>query len=242
MRARMRSGPALSAVLAGSLVMSTACTGVAPIAEGTSPPAAPTTRTSDPPQTRVPSAAPMPSATATASATAPSAPPAAPPALEDLVLTSEGLGTIRFGDDPADYDPRSAMLVAERVDCDRAWEGLLWYPVYPDHPFGVGISTEPREIYSITVMTDAISTEEGLRIGATFAEAKALYPEAALQSRSGKLERYVIDREPADLFFIVGSNALDYVIDDASPVGGIGAATAGLDIEVSPHPSVEGCI
>lgn len=189
--------PRLPLLLAASALLLTGCATTPTVdrpadAQASRPPVAEPAGPTAPPVTPVPPApqAPVPE------------PEPTRPALEDLVLTSEGLGTIRFGDDPEDYDPETSLLVPERDACGDGF--TIWASAYGGHEFAIAQLREPAgAVGLIGVRDDRIPTDRGLRSGMTLDEALVLYPEATLRAESIGIDLYAVDSTPGDIFFTV---------------------------------------
>lgn len=185
--------------------------------------------------------------TACASASTPGAPPAATsestpplpeqtaapmtaaprPPVEELVLSRDGLGSIRFGDDPFTYDSDEAMVWPEYDACGIP--GLVhWHANYADRPFDLGYIADDSEplpgVTGIQIRSESIETDRGLRIGMSEEEALALYPEAYISPDIGHIRRYIADDDPADLFFLV-SHSTREGLSDVRRVTSMGAVT-----------------
>lgn len=159
-----------------------------------------------------PTPAPAPTETPTASpeASATTEPePPSRPALEDLALSSEGLGTLRFGEVP-ESDPALSMVAFNPTACTDAETGEsfgivagdplagAWVidPAYIVDPepfnsgatFGVGVDADAGNIVTrIDLYSGDIPTDGGVRIGGDRADVVAGHPSAAL------VESYLTD-------------------------------------------------
>jgi hypothetical protein len=159
-----------------------ACTATAPAPEGTETVAAP-------------SATPTPTPTATPT-------PAGPPALGALVLSPDGLGTLRIGEpiDPllATYDAQGCLTPDREA---QGWDPndpalAAWIPNYAMIPIERGGHTyeyypfEPHHnddgtLEWLTVRSPEISTERGIHLGSLEDEVLAAYPEAERLDEGG---------------------------------------------------------
>lgn len=161
-----------------------------------------------PADTPVASEAPTSSPEASEAAPEPTASPTRP-AFDELVLSSEGLGTLAFGQ-PPETDPALSMVVFDPVACTDAVTGEPfgitagdplaggWFvdpayasPATPEssgQPFGVGINPDASNVLErIDLYTDQIPTDGGVRIGDDRADVVAGHPAAAV------VESYLTD-------------------------------------------------
>jgi hypothetical protein len=134
-------------------------------------------------------------------------PTPAPPALADLVVTPDGLGTLRIGDAPAP-DPATAMVAFDDDICVYPEYGIEagdplaggWAPlaIYGDGGPTAGI--EGNAAFQIFVKDDvvvridlkdsSIPTEGGVRIGDTRDDLLAAHPDAVKAASSPISEVY----------------------------------------------------
>jgi hypothetical protein len=124
------------------------------------------------------------------SATATPTPDPAPPRLEELVLTTEGLGTLVFGT-VADSDPATRMIYLDPEECvfeggpapgspeAAGWVPIDAYGIDEDRTFGVNVQ-EDGTFDRVDLYNDTIPTDRGLRIGDSRADALAAYPDAEI--------------------------------------------------------------
>lgn len=193
-----------------------------------------------------PSSAPI-SATATPTPTPSASPSASPvpiatrPSLEELILSFDGLGPLRLGDDPSMYDPATSIVeLGEPGWCGDA--PPLWEAVFPDRPFGNGfrafdIRVRDVGIEAIIVVSPKVTTVEGLRVGAPLADMLAIYPTAEFVGTQAQQDRYVVRGEPGTL-----------LLDVANGIGGeyglvfaIGVQASELSIPSPSYSGVNGC-
>jgi hypothetical protein len=144
---------------------------------------------------------------------APTAEGTAPPAIDELVLTPEGLGTLVVGEEAAPGEPDD-MVVYDPEFCTDARTGLdagtsagdefagLWVPIelygawqagYVSSSFAVAV--DGTTLWQIRVDDELIPTDEGIRIGDFDDAVTAAYPGAA-----------VIDNDISELFVVQGTH------------------------------------
>jgi hypothetical protein len=118
------------------------------------------------------------------------APDPAPPRLEELVLTTEGLGTLVFGS-VADADPATRMIYLDPDAC--AFDGgpapgdpeaANWVPIEAygtgeTRVFGVNAHLDGT-VDRVDLYDGTIPTDRGLHIGDSRADALAAYPDAEI--------------------------------------------------------------
>lgn len=117
-------------------------------------------------------------------------PDPAPPRLEELVLTTEGLGTLEFGR-VADSDPATRMVYLDPDACvfdggptvgspeAASWLPIEAYGVDETQTFGANIQ-EDGTVDRVDLYDGTIPTDRGLRIGDSRADALAAYPDAEI--------------------------------------------------------------
>jgi hypothetical protein len=133
-----------------------------------------------------PTAAPDPVETATPTPT----PDPVPPLLEELVLTTEGLGTLVFGT-VADSDPATRMIYLDPEACvfeggpapgdpgAASWVPIDAYGASGDQTFGVNVQADGT-VDRVDLFNGTIPTDRGVRIGDSRADALAAYPDAEI--------------------------------------------------------------
>lgn len=144
-------------------------------------------------------AAPAESATPTPT---PTPTPAGPPALADLVLSPDGLGTLRVGD-PIDpllatydeqgcltpereargWDPNDPALAAwipnyAMITIENGGHAYEYYPFEPHH-------NDDGTLKWLTVRSPDIRTDRGIHLGSSEAEVAAAYPDAERYDEGG---------------------------------------------------------
>ena len=117
-------------------------------------------------------------------------PDPAPPRLEELVLTTEGLGTLAFGT-VADSDPVTRMIYLDPEACvfdggpaSGDPEAANWVPIDAygtpgDQTFGVNVQPDGT-VDRVDLYNGTIPTDRGLRVGDSRADALAAYPDAEI--------------------------------------------------------------
>jgi hypothetical protein len=148
-----------------------------------------------------PTAAPIDSPTATPTVDAPDP---TKPLLEDLVLTTEGLGELQIGLTPPSDNPAINLVQFDENACVA--EGLpgLWLATYPDidlgfgpqAPFAIGLTGDA--ITRIDVNTTDVFTDTGIHIGSSLDEVLGVYP--------GGPDEVVNHADVSDVYVIKGTN------------------------------------
>ena len=117
-------------------------------------------------------------------------PTPAPPRLEELTLTTEGLGTLEFGT-VADADPATRMVYLDPAACvfdggptagspeAASWLPIEAYGVGENQTFGANVQ-EDGTVDRVDLYDGTIPTDRGLRIGDSRADALAAYPDAVV--------------------------------------------------------------
>jgi hypothetical protein len=225
--------PRVPLLLAASALLLTGCVTSSPPIEMPVPTAevSPLSRpsVSAAPPTTTPVPIPEPSAETTADPTDPEG----PPELGSLILTPEGLGTIRLGDDPSSYDPADAMVASVDGACGLP-DLTRWEPVYPEGTFSLGFTGD--RITLVELWTEEIATVEGLRRWMTREEAFEIYPDARLRDAAPTVEEYVVDREPGDYYFTLALS------EQGDSVSSVGATTQSFEGPVGMHGRGESCL
>ena len=148
-----------------------------------------------------PAAAPSESPTPTETAAAPDP---SKPLLEDLTLTTEGLGELKIGLTPPSDNPKVNLAVYDENACKA--EGLpgIWKATYPDIDEGFGplapfaIQTNGDALRRIDINTAKIFTDTGIHIGSSLDEVLGVY--------SGGPDQVVNHADVSDVYVIKGTN------------------------------------
>ena len=145
------------------------------------------------------------------------------PALDELVLTTEGLGYLVPGEPIEEVADDLAIVIFDENAC----RGLVgyeqdfdrWVSNYPegDEAFYVFTTMGEKDgaLLTIVARTDALRTDTGLGVGSTVGELTAAYPELRTVPQEG-FTIYIVDGEKGKLQFEVqddgdGSDAVDFV-------------------------------
>ena len=167
--------------------------------------------------TPVPSSTFEPEPEETSAAPTPTAAPA-PPRLEELVLTTEGLGTLTFGA-VADTDPATRMILLDPAACvfdggpvAGSPEAANWRPIDEygglDAPtFGVN-AHDDGTVDRIDLYDGTIPTDRGLRIGDSRADALAAYSDASV-SHEWATDVLVLPGVAGDIHIEIAHNSGD---------------------------------
>jgi len=155
-----------------------------------------------------------PPATDTSSATP--TPDPSKPTVDELVLSADGLGPLRVGEEPPATDPEVDVIVFDEDYCaDEVASGAItdpgkWIPNYPSEageygnfPFNVDVVDGILE--RLYVVDPIIRTEGGIGIGSTVDELLAAHPDAKL-TRTELIDLYVITGETGQLVFEAGND------------------------------------
>lgn len=147
----------------------------------------------------VPSPTAVPSSTPTPTA---SADPQTRPALNELVLSTWGLGTLELGTDPATLNPETSIV---ELLPDSACEGGTaerWAAAYPERPLGnelrafeVGRLLPGESIQAIQVFDPLIRTSVGLAPGMTIDQMSTMYPDAEFVMSGGGRDQYLLEQD-----------------------------------------------
>jgi hypothetical protein len=184
--------------------------------------------------TAAPSETPTPTETA-------SAPDPSKPDLEDLTLSTEGLGELQIGLTPPSDNPSLNLATFDPNACEA--EGLpgIWTATYPDIDEGFGpqapfaILTQGDALTRIDINTQQIYTDTGIHIGSSLDEVLGVY--------SGGPDEVVNHADVSDVYVIKGTNgqlqfevAVDRIPDywDASVIDTVVFLSA-IDINAEPY-------
>jgi hypothetical protein len=161
-----------------------------------------------------------PDAGETASATPTPTPTPAPPRLEELTLTTEGLGTLVFGT-VADADPATRMIFFDPEACvfdggpvPGSPEAANWVPIDAygtegSRVFGVNAQLDGT-VDRIDLFDGTIPTDRGLHIGDSRADALAAYPDAEV-THEWATDVLVVHGTAGDIHIEIGHNTGDAV-------------------------------
>jgi len=132
------------------------------------------------------------------------APDPSKPDLEDLTLSTEGLGDLKLGLKPPTDNPGVNLATFDATACKA--EGLpgIWTATYPDidegngpqAPFAIQLSGDA--ITRIDVNTAQIYTDTGIHIGSSLDEVLGVY--------SGGPDQVVNHADVSDVYVIKGTN------------------------------------
>lgn len=146
-----------------------------------------------------------PSATA-ATPTATASPTADPakPLLEELFLTTEGMGELEFGATPPSGNPAVNLVTFDNDACEA--EGLpgLWLSTYPNIDEGFGaqapfsVLVQGDALTRIDVHSSQIYTDTGIHIGSSIDEVLGVY--------SGGPDEVVNHADVSDVYVVHGTN------------------------------------
>jgi hypothetical protein len=188
---------------------------------------------------RAPIAAP-PTVTATPTAT----PEPTKPALDQLVVSPEGLGSVVIGKAPVVADPTLDIIVLdpdycqEFVDDGRLDEAAKWIANY--EPALSGTSFEPFSVLvengvveTIAVGSSEILTAEGVGLGSSRADVLAAYPDAELITAFAS-DMYVIDGEYGQVVIEVATEKITGSVDESAyPIDEVGSLRV-IDASIEP--------
>lgn len=140
------------------------------------------------------------------------------------MLSSDGLGPLRLGEDPASLDPSTSIVESERGTCEDV--GLvLWMAVYPDRPLGNGVRAfevgylDKGGVDEIAVFSPKIGTGTGLHLGDGLSEVLDAYPTAQYASSGRGRDRYTVQGEPGTLYFDIGAGEVEEQVDELVSMG-----------------------
>ena len=169
-------------------------------------------------------AATTPAAEPTQPTETPTPEPTGPPALEELTLTTEGLGALELGGDLPAADDGTALIVFDPEFCTDERTGTpagiepgsntagLWIPAeqyrteegggYVRAPFGVGVWD--NAVQRIEIEDESLTTDAGITLGSSEAEIAAAYPDVELVSEP-LVTLHVVNGEAGKLVFEVAT-------------------------------------
>ena len=147
-----------------------------------------------------------PTPTETASSPTPTSSPtpdASKPTLDELFLTTEGMGELEFGENPPTDDPGVNLVTFDSHACDAEGAPGLWLSTYPDIDEGLG----PQAPFAVQVVDDAVTridinssqifTDSGLHLGSSLDEVLGVY--------SGGPDQVVNHADVSDVYVIKGT-------------------------------------
>ena len=142
-------------------------------------------------------------------------PEATQPAVDELIVSPEGLSSLLIGEAPPVSDPALDIVIFDEDYCVTAVadghvkEPGKWIPNYEPalsqesrDPFEVRV--EDGVVTGIALGNELIRTESGLGIGSTVEQITAAYPSALRIEDGGNTDLYVITGEKGQLVFEVG--------------------------------------
>jgi len=144
------------------------------------------------------------------------------PALDQLVISPDGLGPLVIGEAPPVADPALDVLIYEEdycADVEGAPSAGKWIPNYEpalseesSEPFSVYVPEELIE--QVAVDSGDILTADGVGLGSTRDEVLAAYPDAAV-TVNWNTDLYVITGDNGRLVLEVGAAGQDeYEVDE----------------------------
>jgi len=148
-----------------------------------------------------PSSAPTETPVETETATAPDP---SKPLLEELILSTEGLGELKIGLQPPTDNPAVNLVAFNASACEA--EGLpgIWQSTYPNIDEGFGpqapfaITTTGEVVDRIDVNSSEIYTDTGIHVGSSLDEVLGVY--------SGGPDQVVNHADVSDVYVIKGTN------------------------------------
>lgn len=128
---------------------------------------------------------------------------ASKPQLDELFLTTEGMGELEFGETPPTGDPGVNLVEFDSHACDAEGMPGLWLATYPDIDEGLG----PQAPFAVQVLGDAVTridvnsseifTDTGIHIGSSLDEVLGVY--------SGGPDQVVNHADVSDVYVIKGT-------------------------------------
>jgi hypothetical protein len=150
--------------------------------------------------------------------------PTGPPDLEDLTLTTEGLGTLAIGGPLPEAADESSLIVYDAEFCTDDRTGTpagiepgsnaagLWLPAeqyrtedgqgFVRAPFGVGIWDDANQ--RIEIEDESLATDAGITLGSTAADIAAAYDDVQLVPE-GLVTLHVVNGSAGKLVFEVAT-------------------------------------
>ena len=176
------------------------------------------------------------------------------PTLEDLVLSTAGLGPIRLVSPVPTTPAPLAIVTWDPVKCVSADLGIAagsphagaWATTFPDGTGPDGLvapfilttvgSTQTGNVNLVWVWTDGVHTAPGIRVGSTLTQLHAAYPAFSRTITGFVSDVYVVDATTGSLSFEVSkqdsSDGTDYwPADQVDKVLWMGATPPGTPLE-----------
>lgn len=156
------------------------------------------------------------------------------PAIDELVISPDGLGTTVIGEAPVVVDPALDIIVFDPAYCQEfVDEGRLddagkWIANYEPalsgnafEPFSVAVQDDVVQI--VAIGSPDIVTAEGIGLGSSRADVVAAYPDAEI-THAFTSDLYVIDGEHGRLVIEIATDAITGSIDESAyPVDEVGS-------------------
>ena len=137
------------------------------------------------------------------------------PAIDELVLSPEGLENLVIGEEPPVIDPALDILVFDADACQaEVDEGFItdpgkWLPAYGDPlageaPFSAFVTD--GILRELAIFDPAIMTEDGLGLGSSREDVLAVYPDAEVVEVGPNTDLYVVTGEHGRILFEIGED------------------------------------
>jgi hypothetical protein len=128
---------------------------------------------------------------------------AAKPTLDELFLTTEGMGELEFGETPPSDNPAVNLVTFDSDACTAEGGSGLWLSTYPDIDEGIGpqapfaVQVTSGSLNRIDINSSEIFTDSGLHIGSSLDEVLGVY--------SGGPDQVVNHADVSDVYVIKGT-------------------------------------